>query len=200
MKILSIFKPLYHLPPPLPPLSLKLNIKKLLMILFYLDTTHLHQHKPHSLETLIHFPLMTNNQPIMVFPYLPPHYHPPIGCYFPYDAPNKPLTNHHILMTVSVVYLLQGLLPHVNPILLPPTFPMMFILLLIKLFLLLSLLIMNILLLNRPSNILIGEMPWPQNFKLLKKTTPGPYNAYLLESTPLATNGFIRLSIVLMDA
>ncbi|KAL4189666.1 hypothetical protein AMTRI_Chr08g208280 [Amborella trichopoda] len=122
---------------------------KLLMILFYLNTTHLHQHKPHSLHTLIHLPLMTNNQLIMVFPCLPPHHHPPITCRLPYDAPNEHLTNHHILMTISIVQhgtvcllshlthpnsLFQGSLPQLNPILLPPTFLIMFIMLSIKLF------------------------------------------------------------------
>ncbi|KAL4187940.1 hypothetical protein AMTRI_Chr09g41650 [Amborella trichopoda] len=46
---------------------------------------------------------MTNNQPIMVFLYLPPHHHPSIAHRLPYDAPDEPLTNQHILMTMFVV-------------------------------------------------------------------------------------------------
>ncbi|KAL4196988.1 hypothetical protein AMTRI_Chr04g185900 [Amborella trichopoda] len=40
---------------------------ELLMISFYLNNNHLHQHKLHSLYTLTPLPLMTNNQPIWCF-------------------------------------------------------------------------------------------------------------------------------------
>ncbi|KAL4197174.1 hypothetical protein AMTRI_Chr04g186940 [Amborella trichopoda] len=119
---------------------------ELLIISFYLNTSHLHQHKLHSLHTLIPLSLMTNNQLIMAFPYVPTHHHPLTAYRFPHDAPNGSPTNRHILMTMSVVQpgtmcllshltlhsLLHSLLPQVNRTLLPPIFLMMFILLFIQ--------------------------------------------------------------------
>ncbi|KAL4182710.1 hypothetical protein AMTRI_Chr11g151610 [Amborella trichopoda] len=86
---------------------------ELLMISFFLDTSHLHQHKPHSLHTLIPLPLMTNNQLIMVFPYLAPHHHPLIF------SPETTCPISHLTLPNN---LLQEFSPQINPTLLPLSF------------------------------------------------------------------------------